>query len=176
MTATETAGRSASRIRGWGWYALRDTRTGIITARRRFGNLVTEVGDQMYAERGAGIVTAPNAPTGMRLGTGTAEPTKSGANAALGTYVSGSTKAFDSSFPLSSAVGDVRRITYQCTWAAGVATATGIAEVVITNQTGPTEGAGAEANTIARALLRPPVSKSASDQMLIVWHHDVLGA
>jgi hypothetical protein len=66
------------------------------------GNLITQVGTQMYWERGAGVSGAPAVPTGMKLGTGTAAVTATGSGAALATYLSNSDQAFDSSFPTSS--------------------------------------------------------------------------
>jgi hypothetical protein len=43
---------------------------GKVTKRGKSGNLVTQIGDQLYAERGAGIASPPALPTGMKLGTG----------------------------------------------------------------------------------------------------------
>src|SRR5215213_1821639 len=62
-------------------------------------NVVTDIGDRVYAERGAGLGGAPAAPTGMRLGTGSVAagnaPAKTGTGAALTGYLAGSNKAFD---------------------------------------------------------------------------------
>lgn len=136
-------------------------------------NLITQVGDQVYMERGSGAAT-PNAPTGMRLGTGTTAVAKTGAGAAIVTYVTGSQKAFDST-PASALNGAARRITYVVTWPAGTATATGIAEVVITNESPLTNVAGAAANTTARALLSSVVNKEAGDSLVVTWTHDFQG-
>lgn len=137
-------------------------------------NLITQVGDQAYAERGAGIMTL-GAPTGIRLGTGTTATAKTGAGAAMVTYVAGSSIAFDATYPQSALNGSARRITYRCTWAAGVATAMGIAEAVITN-IAIADVAGAAANTVARALLSSAVNKEASDSLVVTWTHDAEGA
>jgi len=137
-------------------------------------NLITEVGDQMYGERGAGVAGAPDAPTGMRLGTDDTAPAKTGAGAAIGAYVSGSAKALDSA-PTSALDGDARRVRYVVTWGPGVGTADDIAEVVLTNDAISDE-AGAEADTIARALVDPPVDKEAGDTLEVVWDHELLGA
>jgi hypothetical protein len=141
-------------------------------------NLVTQVGDQTYGERGGAPsgVTPPAAPTGMRLGTGTTAVAKTGAGAAIVTYVSGSSIAHDAGFPTSALSGSSRRIQYKVTWAAGVATASGIAEVVITNEASITDVAGTAANTVARALLSPTVNKGAGDSLVITWNNDLLGA
>jgi len=166
---------SSTHMRGWGYAEWTDPITGAVE-RVKFFNLITVSGDQMYAERGAGITGAPNAPTGMRLGTGANEPAKTGADAVLGAYVAGSTKAFDPGFPTSAAVGSVRRITYRCTWPAGTATASGIVEVVLTNENPIASGAGTSGNTVARALLRPARNKTADVPLSVTWFHDTLGA
>lgn len=142
----------------------------------RTKNLVTQEGDRFYGERAALAAGQPNAVTGMRLGQGTTAAAKTGAGAAIVTYVSGSQKALDGTYPQSSLNGSSRRITYQASWAAGVATADGISEVVLTNETPLTNVAGAAGNTIARALLSPVINKAAGDTLVITWHHDLLGA
>lgn len=149
---------------------------GNVTLEQVIENLVTQVGDQYYGERAAGIASPPGQVTGMRLGTGTTAAAKTGAGAAIVTYVTGSSVAIDGTYPQSSLSGSSRRITWRTTWAAGVATATGIAEAVVTNETPLTNVAGTAANTIARALLSPTVNKGASDTLEITWQHDLLGA
>lgn len=139
-------------------------------------NLITEVGDEYYGERAAGIASPPNQVSGMRLGTGTTAVAKTGAGAAIVTYVSGSSIAIDGGFPTSALSGSSRRIQWKTTWAAGVATASGIAEVVITNEASLTDVAGTAANTISRALLSPTVNKAAGDTLAVTWNHDLLGA
>jgi hypothetical protein len=138
-----------------------------------FTNLITQVGEQLYGERGAGITTLA-VPTGMALGTGSTAVAKTGAGAALVAGTSGSAQAFDGSFPASSIPGTVRRIQYKVTWAAGTATATGLNEVVIQNGTAtvvPTNAA--TTNIISRALLSPVVNKGASDSLAVTWNHDI---
>jgi hypothetical protein len=149
---------------------------GEIKQQVAFKNLITDTGDLVYATRGVG--TGASVATGMRLGTGATAPAKSGAGAAIVTYVSASNVAFDGGFPALSdkGVGAGHRIAHQSTWAAGVATATGLAEVVITNETPLTNVAGTAANTIARALLSPTVDKGADDTLEVTWNHDFLGA
>lgn len=141
-----------------------------------FANLITQVGDQYYGERAAGIASPPAQVTGMRLGTGSTAVAKTGAGAAIVTYVTGSNVAISGGFPTSSIPGSARRITWKGDWAAGVATASGIAEVVITNETPLTNVAGTAANTIARALISPVINKTALDVVAITWTHDLLGA
>lgn len=162
-------------LRGWVEVELLDeegrTKLHFVTH-----NLITEVGDEYYGERAAGIASPPAQVSGMRLGTGTTAVAKTGAGAAIVTYVSGSSIAIDGGFPTSALSGSSRRIQWKTTWAAGVATATGIAEVVITNEATLTDVAGSAANTISRALLSPVVNKAAGDTLAVTWNHDLLGA
>jgi len=162
------------RIAGHGTWELHDE-DGLLVARGAFTNLVTTVGDTMYAERGAGIANL-NTPTGMRLGTGLTEPSKAGAGAAIGSYVTGSARAFDNGYPIASTAGSALRITYRVTWPAGVATATAIAEAVITNENPLTDTAGTEANTIARVLLRPGIDKAGGQPFTLTLNHDQQGS
>lgn len=173
------------RMRGHGvaelWTPRRNGLAGTIgqlmlIQRVEFENLITQVGDQYYGERASGIGSPPGQVTGMRLGTGTTAVAKTGAGAAIVTYVTGSNKAIDGSFPTSALNGSSRRIQWKTTWNAGEATANSIAEVVITNESPLTDVAGTAANTISRALLSPTVNKGASDTLAVTWNHDLLGA
>lgn len=150
---------------------LRD-KDGNLKARCETSNLITAVGDQMYATRGCGQGSPSAAPTGMKLGQGSTAVAKTGAGAALVTYLTGSNKAFSST---PSATGGVA--TYSRVYAAGEAT-TGspITEVVIVNDTIATDATSAAANTISRALLAGIGSKGASDSLTITWTHTLLGA
>lgn len=140
-------------------------------------NLVTQVGDQVYGERGGGVSGAPAAPTGMKLGTGSTAVAKTGAGAAVVTYLSGSNKAFDATYPQSSLNGSSRRITYKRTYAAGEATtASAITEAVIVNDTISTDSGSTAANTISRILVTGISAKGASDTLTATWNHDLLGA
>lgn len=139
-------------------------------------NLVTQVGDEYYGERAAGIASPPDQVTGMRLGTGTTAAAKTGAGAAIVTYVTASNKAIDGTYPQASLSGSSRRITWRTTWTAGEATVNSISEVVISNENPLTNVAGTAANTISRALLSPVVNKGALDTLEITWNHDLLGA
>jgi hypothetical protein len=141
-----------------------------------FKNLITDRGDEYYGKRGAGA--SETAATGMRLGTGGATaPSKNGAGSAIVTYTSGSNQALSGSPSVSDkGAGAGYRIEYAATWAAGTATANGINEVVITNESPLTNIAGAAANTIARGLLSPVVNKGAGDTLTVTWRHDFQGA
>lgn len=140
-------------------------------------NLVTQVGDQLYGEKGAGVAGAPAVPTGMKLGTGGTAVAKTGAGAALVTYLAGSNKAFDATYPQSALNGSSRRITYKRTYAAGEATtASAITEAVIVNDTIATDATSTAANTISRILVTGISAKAASDTLTATWNHDLLGA
>jgi hypothetical protein len=168
---------SGAAIIGWGWAELRDE-DGNLKFEVPFVNLVTRTGNQYYGERAAGITSPPNQVTGMRLGTGTTAVAPTGAGSSIVTYVSSITasKAIDSTWPQSSLVTNTRRIQWKTSWAAGEATQSGLAEVVITNENPLTDVIGTEANTIARALLSPVVNKGASDTLAVTWNHDLLGS
>jgi len=162
---------------GYGYYELRGP-DGSLKQANAFANLVTQVGDQYYGERASGIGSPPAQVSGMRLGTGGATAAaKTGAGAAIVTYVTGSSIAITGGFPTSALNGSSRRIQWQTLWAAGIATASAISEWVITNEASLTNVAGTAANTISRAIdTTTPVNKGASDTLTITWNHDLLGA
>jgi hypothetical protein len=159
--------------RGWLHIVLTGP-TGEVKYEETVVNQITQIGEQMYGERGAGVASPPAVPTGMALGTGTTTVAKTGAGAALVTGVSGSAVALDNSTPTSALSSTIRRITYHATWAAGTATSNGLAEVVLQNGTAtvvPTNAA--TTNIVSRALLSPTVNKGASDSLSITWNHDI---
>lgn len=140
----------------------------------KFFNLITDYGDEYYAKASVGALAVP---TGMRLGTGATAPSKAGAGAAIVTYVAGSSLALDGAIANSDlGAGLGWRLTHVRTYAPGEATATGLNEVVITNETPITDVAGIAGNTLSRALLSPVVNKGAGDTLVVTWHHDFLGA
>jgi hypothetical protein len=174
--AVATAGYSrptedASFVRGHGVVEVHGP-DGELKSSTPFTNLITQVGEQMYGERGAGISGAVATPTAMHLGTGTTTAAKTGAGSAIVTFVPNSSVAINTP---SSALSptNTRRITYVGTWAAGTATATGIAEVAVVNQAAGTQAAAPSANTISRALLSPTVNKGPADTLTITWNHDI---
>lgn len=171
-----TAVMDKAGIRGEVRWMLRDAR-GRIKTHGVTKNLVTQIGDQMYGERAVGIASPPAAPVGMKLGTGSTAVAKTGAGAALVTYLSNSHQAFDATFPSSSLSGSSRRITYKVTYAAGKATsaATAITEVVIYNDA-TADATSTAANTISRALLAGIGSKQSTDTLTVTWTQDLLGA
>lgn len=153
---------------------LHDER-GVLLAREEQDNLVTQVGDQVFAERGAGI-GALAAPTGMRIGTGATAAAKTGAGAAIVTKVTAGNHAFDATFPQSALNGAARRITWKCTYAAGEGTsASNIAEAVLVNDTIASDVATAAANTVARVVFTTLGAKGATDTLTISWTFDLQG-
>ncbi|HEX9087192.1 MAG TPA: hypothetical protein VF867_06675 [Arthrobacter sp.] len=149
---------------------------GTVAAEGEGANLVTTTGDRMYAGRGAGIASPLAAPTGMKLGTGTTNPAKTGAGAALITYLSDSQQGFDSGYPSAAAQGSGWRVTYKVTYPTGKATTgSAITEAVIVNET-LTDATSAAGSTIARILLSGVTAKGSTQTLTITWTHDLLGA
>ncbi len=145
---------------------------GEIKSAGKVRNLITSVGDQYYAGRAALSSSLPAQVTGMKLGTGSTAPAKSGAGAALATYLTDSHQAIDGSYPTAAAGVVTHRVTY----AAGKATtASPITEVVLVTDA-LANATSSAANTIARALLSGIGSKGAGDSLTITWTHTLLGA
>lgn len=145
---------------------------GELKARCETHNLITAVGDQYYAGRAALSTGLPAQVTGMKLGTGSTAPAKSGAGAALVTYLADSHQAIDGSYPTAAAGVVTHRVTY----AAGKATtASPITEVVLVTDA-LANATSSAANTIARALLSGIGSKGAGDSLQITWTHTILGS
>lgn len=147
---------------------------GEIKERGTAYNLITQVGDQRLGEAGAGI-GGPPAPNGMKLGTGTTAPSKTGTGALLTTYLADSHVAFDAA-PTSGLNGAVRRITYKATWGAGKATtAASITECVIVNDyVATSDVTSPDTATLARVLLSPAIgSKGTNDTLTVTWTWDV---
>jgi len=166
-------------IVGFGVVELR--REGELLVATPFANLVTDAGDQYIAKK---IITsispagasAPTAASGMKLGTGTNAATKASTNAALGSYISGSNAAFDSSYPQTEDLGSGNgwNAVYKTSWAAGTATNSAITEAVIANDAGSNATSSA-ANTYSRTVFSA-VNKGASDTLAITWKWKALGA
>ena len=145
-----------------------------------FANLITNVGDVYYATRGVAGIGTPNIaqPTlvsRMKLGTGTTAVAKTGAGAAVVTYISGSHIVFDTTHPQVNNLGTTLgcEAIYKTTWAAGTATNSAITEAVITNLA--TDAIGTAADVISRVVFSA-VNKGASDTLAITWTHKFLGA
>ncbi len=168
--------RDVAGITGHGYWEMTNA-AGEVIGRGEFTNLITQIGDQYYGERAAGIGSPPAQVTGMQLGAGSTAVAKTGAGAAIVTLLAASLVAIDGGFPTSALSGSSRRIQWKTTWGAGVATtASPITEVVLANQSVGTQTAVPAANTIARALLAGIGSKGASDVLAVVWNNDLLGS
>lgn len=136
-------------------------------------NLITAVGDQYYAGRAALPSSLPAQVTGFKLGTGSTAPAKTGAGAALVTYLTGSNKANDGGFP--TAVAGV--VTWKRIYAAGEATtASPITEAALVTETISNDDTSTAAETISRALIVGIGSKGALDTLTLTWTHTLLGA
>lgn len=172
-----SAGRSRAWLMGYGVVVVGD-RDPV-----PFKNFITTAGDQYYAKKGAvGISpanpTAPTAVTGMKLGTGATAAAKSGAGAALVTYLTGSNAVFDATYPTITAISGTDlgwEITYQVTWAAGTATNSAITECVIVNDAA-SNATSTAANTISRGLFSSTVNKGSDEPLIVTWRHQFLGS
>jgi hypothetical protein len=165
---------AAERLIITGRIAWRLETAGRLDAEGSAANLVTAVGDQMYADRGAGVGSAPPVPTGMKLGTDSTAAAKTGAGAALGAYLADSHQALDAGYPSSALSGSSRVVTYRAVWAAGKATsAAPITEIVLVNET-LANGTSVASATTARAVLSGgsviPV-KTSSQTLTVAWTH-----
>lgn len=143
-------------------------------------NLITDAGDLYYAGMAIALVTpaAPAQPTkmnGMKLGTGTTAASKSGAGAALVTYLAASNLAFDATFPQVSNLGAGLGVLgqYKTTWAAGVSTNAALTEAVIVNDQA-TNATATAANT-AHRIVFTAINKLAGDSLVITWSAKFLG-
>lgn len=141
-----------------------------------FANLITTAGDEYYAKRAAAGIGTPNLaqPTlanGMKLGTGTVAATKSGAEADLGAYITGSNNLFDTTHPsVVDETGDTGwSVEYKNTWAAGDVTNAAITEAVIVNDAA-SDATSTAANTYSRVVFSA-INKGASDTLAITWKH-----
>lgn len=157
---------------------------GAVKMHDTFKNLITQVGDQVIMERYANTGGPPATPTGMRLGLGgsATAASKTGAGAAIaGTYVNGSSQALGANGATavaSSLNGSSRRIAFGVNWVDSDLTDANpindIDEIVMTN-IAITDIGGAEANTLARAVITA-INFDTADTIDAIWYQDGLGA
>lgn len=148
---------------------------GSIEAQGEVDNIVTAYGEQVYAGRGSGA-TSVAAPTGMKLGTGSTTPSRTGAGSTLATYLADSDQAFAAGFPAVTTPSGTTRVTYECVFAEGKATsASPITEAVIVNNA-LSDTNSASNNVVARVLLSGIPSKSSGQSLTVTWTHDLTGA
>lgn len=160
---------------GCGFAVVRDM-DGVIKDVAAFKNLITDKGDQYYMDRAAAIGTIPLQVVGMKLGTGATAASKTGAGATIVTYIAGSAKAIDSTWPQGSGPIPGRQVQWKTSWAAGEATNGAIAEVTLSNQAALTDNAGTAADTVSRSVFVPAVNKTGTDTLAVTWNHIGLGA
>jgi hypothetical protein len=153
----------------------------LLKLRLEEANLVTEQGDKNYGDAFAGLhasgnVTDPDPVTGMQLGTGSTAAAKTGAGAAVVTYISGSNQAIAASYPQSALNGSSRRISWQAIWVPGDSTNSAIRECVLVTDVGLPDSAATAAETVSRVVFGSAIDKQAADTLTVTWHHDLLGA
>jgi hypothetical protein len=147
---------------------------------REVGNLITDSGDLYYAAMAIALVTpaAPAQPTkmtGMKLGTGVTAVAKSGAGAALVTYITGSNNPFDATWPVTSNLGAGLGVLgqYKTSWLAGDVTNAAITEAVIVNDAAA-DATSTAANTSHRITFTA-INKLSTDSLVITWSAKFLG-
>lgn len=145
---------------------------GVLKQDQTQHNIITQVGRQYLTRRAANISALPGQVSGAKLGQGTTAEAVTGAGAHIVTYITASQKAIDGSYPTEAAQGNGSRITWQITWAAGLATNANINEVILTNEATLTDAAGSSANTVGRAILAV-VNKGAGDSLVVTWTWDI---
>jgi len=145
-----------------------------------FSNLITDAGDLYYASKAIESISPANAssPTAavvMKLGTGSSAPTKAGATATLGAYITGSNQVFDATYPQTANLGTTLGVNavYKVTWGAGSATNAAITEAIIANTNA--DATATIANTYSRVIFTA-VNKGSSDTLAITWNHKFLGS
>lgn len=153
------------------YWVMEDGETGEIKSFGHADNICTQKGLERYVSGGAGVSGAPAVPTGMKYGSGATAVALTGAGAALVTYISGSNLPFTTA-PAGAVNGSAWRVTYICSWAAGVGTtASSISEVVIVNDAA-TDATSTAANTYHRVLASIGV-KTSTDVLTFTWTYDV---
>lgn len=137
-------------------------------------NIVTASGDKYYAEKAAGQ-TASWSPSAMRLGYGSAAPTKNDTDVTSYPASGGWVKAIDSTYPKTSDTdadntgSGVNVITWRVTFGTGDANGTGIRELAITNLSlNPTAA-------LTHALFASAFDKTSSDTLKIFINHNISG-
>jgi carbon monoxide dehydrogenase subunit G len=134
-------------------------------------NIVTNDGDQYYAEAAAG--TPSWSVAGMRLGTNNTSPTKSDSDVTA--FLSGSGKGIDSGYPKTDdddadntgAGADI--VTWRVSYGTGEANGTGITELaIVDNISTPT-------NALTHALFGASFDKTSSDTLKVFCNHTFNG-
>lgn len=166
-------------LRGYGVVALMkaDGRLEV----EPFANVITTVGDEYYARRGAAGIGTPNIaqPTlvgGMKVGTGATAASKSGAGAVLTTYATGSNRSFDTTHPaLVDETGDTGwSIEYKVTWPSGGGSlAANVTEAAVV--TDPADNTNSTSTEVISRVTFTAKNKTVDDTLAITWKHTMLG-
>lgn len=134
-------------------------------------NLVTDAGDQYYAES---VVGTPSWTVGgMRLGTGTTAPTKTDTD--VTTLLSGSEKAIDTGYPVTNDTdpdntgAGVDVVTWRVSYGTAEANGTAIAEgAIVDNITTPTKA-------LTHFLFSATFDKTSNDTLKVIVNHTFNG-
>lgn len=134
-------------------------------------NIVTNDGDQYYAE---GAVGTPSwSVAGMRLGTGTTAPAKTDTD--VTTLLSGSEKAIDTGYPTTNDTdpdntgAGVDIVTWRVSYGTSEANGTGIAEgAIVDNITTPTKA-------LTHFLFASAFDKTSNDTLKVIVNHTFNG-
>ena len=152
---------------------LRNAKTGEI---RRFTaeNLVTDDGDQYYAE---GAVGSPSkAMQGFQLGSDPASADVAKADTDVNSYLA--SKATDGTYPQTSdddtdnSSGAVDVVTWRCSFGAGEANVNSISEVAVVNSIGD----GLPTAAICHAVFATPFNKTSDDTLKVFVNHEFSGS
>jgi hypothetical protein len=136
-------------------------------------NIVTNAGDEYYAERGA--LETPNfTVAGLRLGTGVTSPTKTSTD--VTTFLAGSGKAIDGTYPKTND-GDtdntgaaVDSVTWRVSYTTAEANGANIAEgAIVDNLTTPTKA-------LTHFLFSAAFTKTSNDTLKVFVNHNFLGS
>lgn len=134
-------------------------------------NLVTNDGDQYYAE--AAVGTPSWSVGGMRLGTGTTAPTKTDTD--VTTFLTGSGKAIDTGYPVTNdsdpdnTGAGVDIVTWRVTYGTAEANGTGIAEgAIVDNISTPTKA-------LTHFLFASAFDKTSNDTLKVIVNHTFNG-
>lgn len=154
---------------GWNVIALLRSRDVYIYIPGK--NIITDAGDQYYAE---GAVGSPSwTVAGMRLGTGTTAPTK--ADTDVTTFLTGSEKAIDTGYPTTNDTdadntgAGVDVVTWRVSYGTAEANGTGIAEgAIVDNLTTPTKA-------LTHFLFSAAFDKTSNDTLKVIVNHTFNG-
>ncbi len=146
----------------------------IKTGRRRLiplANIVTNAGDQYYAEAAVG---APSwSVAGMRLGTGTNAPTKNDTD--VTTFLNGSGKAIDAGYPTTNdsdtdnSGAGIDVVSWRVSYTTAEANGNNISELaIVDNLTAPTKA-------LTHALFAAAFNKTNNDTLKVFVNHTMNG-